>query len=524
MQTLGREAADLGKVSGRLALSLPPANQATNHPLSTDALLDRLRIDEVRLRYDDPALQAKTDLRLIADSVASGIQITGTVEYRENPIEVSLETGSIRQAIQDYGSMPVDASLKVNDSTIGFEGHIGTLFPFTKFKGTISVEGQDPAPLGEALGINVPHLPPFRFTTQIHREQGPASQQTFNFNNLDGTIGDSDIAGTLRMTTGGERPMVFARLRTDKLDLNDFAGLIGEAPDPEETASPQQEAKAEASEDRKTLLPDKPIDFTKLRKFDADVEYRAKSILALDLPLNDFKMNMMLEDGRLQMDHLDVDVATGTIAMQLEVNAHESPVQAKLHTSFDHVNLSQMLARFEVGDTSFGDIGGRATLWMRGESLARWFASADGGLFFTMTGGKIDALLVELAGLDFTESAAVLVGPDTGVPIECAYIDLQSRSGIVTIHPLVFDTTDTKFKGHGKIDLRQETINLTVEPYPKDFSLLSSRGPLHVSGTFMSPDFSVDPTFPSPEFGTAGDSARCTGMVDALRKAGKSTP
>jgi hypothetical protein len=128
-------------------------------------------------------------------------------------------------------------------------------------------------------------------------------------------------------------------------------------------------------------------------------------------------------------------------------------------------------------------------------------------------------MLVELAGLDFTESVAVFLSTAKGVDIECAYTDLQARSGMVTIQPFLLDTTDTKFKGHGTIDLRQEKLELTVEPYPQDFTIMSSRGPLHVSGTLMNPNFSVDPTFPSPEFGTADDSARCAGMIDALRTA-----
>ncbi|HBP86797.1 MAG TPA: hypothetical protein DD706_03765 [Nitrospiraceae bacterium] len=521
LQSLGREAHELGKVNGRLGFSLPPADQITEHPLTTDALLQRLLINEVRLRYDDPALQAKTDLRLTADSVASGIQVAGTVEYREKPIEVSVSTGSIRQALQDYGSMPVGATFTIQETTIKLDGKVGDLVPIAKFKGVVGVEGPDPARLGDTLGVPLPHLPPYQIRAQILREQGSGGQESFTFTDLDGTIGDSDIAGTLRVTTGAERPELFARLHSNQLDLDDLAGLIGAPPDPEETASPRQEAQAEQSDDRETLLPDKPIDFTQLRKLDADVEYRAQDVKAPDLPLNDFVLNMTLENGHLEMNRLDFGVATGTVSMQLEVNAGESPVQAKLHTSLDHVNLSRLLARFEVADDSFGDLGGRATLWMRGTSFAQWFASADGGLYLTMTGGKIDALLVELAGLDFMESAAVFLSTDTGVKIDCAYTDLQARSGIITIHPLLLDTKDTKFKGHGKIDLRQEKMDLTVEPYPKDFTILSSRGPLHVSGTFMNPNFSVEPSFPSPEFGTADDSAQCTGMIDALRQARK---
>ncbi|GJL57761.1 MAG: hypothetical protein NPIRA03_06180 [Nitrospirales bacterium] len=521
MQSLGKESGTLGTVSGRLALSFPSAEPNVNNPLEVEALLDRLRIDEVRIRYDDPDLQAKSDLQVRAESVVSGIQVNGTLEYRENPVDVRLTTGSIQKVWSDYQSMPVEAIVSVNDTTIRLDATIGNVLPLSAFRGRVWVEGPDPARLGEALGIPLPHLPPYKLEALVHRKQGPEDQQTVSLQNLSGAVGDSDVAGILHVMTGGERPMVSARLHSRKLDFDDLAGLIGAPPDPEETASKAQEARAEKTEDRQTVLPDKPMDFTQLRKLDAEVEYTATDVLAPDLPLNDFALNVTIEDGHLQMDRLDFGVATGTVSMQLEMNARKDPIRAKLHTNVDHVNLSRLLARFDVADDSFGDIGGRAKLWMQGQSLAEWFGSADGGLFLTMTGGKIDALLVELAGLDFTESAAIFLSTDTRVKIECGYTDLQARSGIVTIHPFLLDTKDTKFKGHGSIDLRQEKMNLTVEPYPQDFTILSSRGPLHVNGTFSDPEFSVEPTFPSPEFGMADDSARCTGMLDALRNARK---
>lgn len=517
MQALGNESDSLGTVSGRLALSLSSAERNVNYPFEMEALVNRLRLDEMRIRYDDPDLQAKSDLQGRAES--SGIQVNGTVEYRGNPVDIRLSTGSIQKAWRDSQAMPVEATFSVNDTDIGLDATIGNVFPLSAFKGRVWVEGPDPARLGEALGIPLPHLPPYTLEALVHREQEPEDQQTVSLQNLSGTVGDSDVAGTLQVMTGGERPLVSARLHSRKLDFDDLAGLIGAPPDPEETASKAQKARAEKTEDRQTVLPDKPMDFTRLRKVDAEVEYTATDVLAPDLPLNDFALNLTLKDGHLQMDRLDFGVATGTVSMHLEVNAREDPIQAKLHTDVDHVNLSRLLARFDVADDSFGDIGGRAKMWMRGESLAEWLGSADGGLFLTMTGGKIDALLVELAGMDFSESAAVLLSTDTRVKIECAYTDLQARSGIVTIHPFLLDTQDTKFKGHGSIDLRQEQFNLTVEPYPKDFTILSSRGPLHVTGTFSNPEFSVEPTFPSPELGMADDSARCRGMVNALQNA-----
>jgi len=518
----GKEPSALGVVGGRIALTLPDSTQSPRNTSTADALFGRLQIEEVSLKYDDPDLQAKSDLRLTANSFESAISIEGKVEYQGIPVDVSLTSGSIRQAIQDYRSLPVDATLQIKKTTVDIESLVGRLFPFESLTTSLRLAGPDLFRLGESINIPLPHLPPYDLHANLERKQLKDGKQIFMFKNLDGTIGDSDVAGKLRVTTGGERPMIFTRLHSSKLDLDDLAGLTGAPPDPEETASSKQKAQAEKFEDRERLLPEKPIDFTQLQKVDADVDYRAKNVQAPDLPLDDFVLVMTLQNGHMQMNRLDFGVAKGTAAMELEVNARQVPVEAKLKADFDEVNLSMLLASSEMAEDSFGNIGGKGTLWMRGTSLANWFASVDGGLYLTMTGGKMDALLVELAGLDFMESATVFLGTDTGVPIDCAYTDLQARSGIVTIQPFLFDTSDTKFKGHGEIDLRQEKMDLTVNPYPKDFTLLSSRGPLRVAGTFKNPSFSVEPSFPSPEFGTADDSARCKGMIEALRKARKS--
>ena len=436
MKAFGRDMTDLGTVNGRLALKLVPPSRSSQNISNADALLDRVRIQDIRLQYDDPALQARTDLTFKTDSFASQVQVNGTVEYQDIPVDVSLSTGSLHQAIRDYQSLPIDATLKIRDTTIGIEGRVGELFPLEALTTSIRLAGPDLFRLGEAINIPLPHLPPYDLKAHLQRKQLDNGKQSFAFDDLEGTIGDSDVIGRIRVTTGGQRPIIFARLESRELDFDDLAGLIGAPPDPEETASSEQQIKAEKLEDRNVLLPNQPIDFTKLQKVNADVEYRARRVQAPSLPLDDFHLTMDLQEGHMQMKRLDFGIATGTIAMELEINAHSTPVNAKLKSDFDHVNIRKLLKSFEVTDDSFGDLGGRATLWMRGTSMAEWFASADGGLYLTMTGGTLDALLVELAGLDFTESAAVFLNQDTGVKIDCAYADLQARSGIVTIRAI----------------------------------------------------------------------------------------
>jgi hypothetical protein len=55
----------------------------------------------------------------------------------------------------------------------------------------------------------------------------------------------------------------------------------------------------------------------------------------------------------------------------------------------------------------------------------------------------------------------------------------------------VIDTTDSKITVDGQINLRDETLDLFIQSYPKDPSLFSGNQPLHVDGQILSP--SVNP-------------------------------
>jgi hypothetical protein len=56
----------------------------------------------------------------------------------------------------------------------------------------------------------------------------------------------------------------------------------------------------------------------------------------------------------------------------------------------------------------------------------------------------------------------------------------------------VLDTDDTVIYGEGGISLSQETMDITMRPYPKDMSILSLRSPLKLTGTFSAPKAGVD--------------------------------
>ena len=62
----------------------------------------------------------------------------------------------------------------------------------------------------------------------------------------------------------------------------------------------------------------------------------------------------------------------------------------------------------------------------------------------------------------------------------------------MTARNLTFDSAETRLEGSGTIDLRNETLDLTVRPRTKGFSPLSLRSPLYVRGSFKQPRFTPD--------------------------------
>jgi uncharacterized protein involved in outer membrane biogenesis len=130
---------------------------------------------------------------------------------------------------------------------------------------------------------------------------------------------------------------------------------------------------------------------------------------------------------------------------------------------------------------------GRARLTGSGASVAALLGSADGRISLAIDGGTISQRVLELVGLDLAESALLLATGDREVPLRCAVADLGVRGGIATSDVLVLDTADTLVVGAGVVDLRRETLDLTVYPRPKDVSPLAARSPLHVRGPLRDP-------------------------------------
>ena len=457
-------------------------------------LVQKLIIKDGLLSFDNRETKTQMELK-ITEAEGGGfleqpVKLKAEGTYQKLPITLSLDGGSyenLRNSTEPY-------PLQVEFSAGKLKAKInGNLTEPLKVKGedvTLDIQGDDMAKLYPLIHLVFPTTPPYRLKGHLKHEG-----RIWSFENFSGRVGDSDLSGNIRVDTAPKRPLLKADLESKLLDFDDLAGFIGGKPGTSlgETASQEQKDQAKAEKNSDRIFPDQHYDLERLRTMDADVRLRAKKILAPKLPIDNLNATLNLNDGVLRFTPASFGVANGRVEIYSIFDGSKNPSAVNIDARLRQLDLKRFLTASSVAQKAVGPIGGRVVLKGTGNSFRELMADASGKSFFVMSGGQISELLVELAGLDVAHSLGIVVRGDKPIPIRCAVLDLQGTNGQMAVQNLVFDTANSIISGEGKIDLRDEKVNLVVIPAPKDFSPLSLRSYIRVSGGFKNISVFPDP-------------------------------
>jgi len=174
------------------------------------------------------------------------------------------------------------------------------------------------------------------------------------------------------------------------------------------------------------------------------------------------------------------------------MDARQATIRTRADINARGLNLAKLLPKVELSEGAIGKVSGDVDLSGHGNSVARMLGTSDGEVVLGIGRGSISNLLMEMAGIDLAEIIKFKIGGDRLIPIRCAFGEFTVKDGVMTAQSLAFDTTDTLLIGEGTINLREETLDLTIRPRPKDRSLFALRAPLLVDGTFKSPRIRPD--------------------------------
>lgn len=482
-----------------------------------------LLIDTGSLSYIDEAQDADIDAQfsIAAESARDlPLEFTATGNWKGEKFTSSGRTGGVLKLSKNIdGSFPLEINAVVGRTTLKAKGLITDLVELAGVDVTFDMQGRNLDELYKLSGVVLPSTPPYKIRGKLVREG-----QSWMASQMQGTLGSSDVSGQLTFDQSAAVAMLTGKLQSRLLDFEDLGPVIGMkvAARGAGTAGTSTSGKAAtagrpASATRSAgmakaakassptpaqgvanppkVLPTAVLDLDKLKSMNADVTYAAASIRHVkELPLNNGRVRVILKDGVLLLDPLALGVAGGSVAGTIKIDANVLPAAFNARLNVVGAQLNQLFPTIETTRSSLGKISGKFDLSGRGNSAAQMLGAASGDVSVLMGRGEISNILLEFIGLDGGEVIKFLVGGDRNVQLRCAAAAFDVKQGVMTSRALVLDTSDTVITGRGQISFTDETLNLILDPAPKDFSILSFRSPLRLGGTFGAPTAGPDKT------------------------------
>jgi len=474
-------------------------------------LIEQLAVNQGQAKVADAVTDAELAVTVFTEegehlaTPESRVKING--QFRKLPIQGELVTqGFLPVATQGSQSPPINSQgwLKYGAVNAQFRGAVYDLFGTQRLKGKVEVKGASLADVGDLLDLTFPRTAAFKVSADI--EKGTDQWQV---NIPSAHIGRSRLSGQFVYDFAPETPMLRGKLQGALLMLADLAPAFGAT-----------QGKAHPGK----LFPDESLDFSTYGRMNADIDVHLDAVdlgNAFKQRISPLKLRLTLLKHKLSLAELEASTAQGTLTGALSIDAHDasntdlSPPPAPewdIQFAVRDIRLEQWLkvtpdAKKPSGKQSSaqqpsanaapayisGKLNGKASLQGRGRSTAALLKSLDGQLALMVREGEISHLVVEAAGLDIAQAVGVLMKGDQPLPMQCAAMGWHAKQGVLTPEAAIIDTPVTTVNVLGDVNLGQEQLNLKLQASPKNFSPLTVRSPILVTGPFVDPKVSLSP-------------------------------
>lgn len=510
--------------SANWQLGAPQPEDAQSDPMASLPRFGTLLMKQGRIDWNDA--RQDVDLKVAVqgsegEAVAgadAGYVATFSGRYQALPLKLNVRAGSTLPLLQDADGaagapwVPLRVEGSVGSSRLLFDGQAAALLGSPRLQGKVEFKGRSLAAVGDPLGITLPQTPPFDLRGTLDHEAG-----AWRLKAQRAVVGSSQLAGDLLFDQRQTPAKLSGQLTGSRLALADLGPAIG--------GQGGDTTRDDATTPGR-VLPQRRFDLPSLKAMDADVQV---DISQLDFgttamaPLQNLKTRVRLAGGVLKLDDLKATVSGGSIAGSTQFDANASPAAWVAKLDFKAIDMAGWLRGLSTdGAPASAPVAkGAATLKKErnqarqggdqvvqsyltgllfgtvhvrgaGRSTAEILSSLDGPVQLTLRDGTLSHLATEAMGLDVAESLGVLIRGDQPLPLRCARFDMVARNGVLAPTLAVIDSADSTTRISGQVNLRDESLALRVVTRSHDWSPLSLRTPVTVSGTLADPQIGIE--------------------------------
>ncbi|GKS91330.1 AsmA family protein [Acidovorax sp. SUPP2539] len=389
----------------------------------------------------------------------------------------------LREKVVDY---PLRFKAKAGTVEAEVEGILSNPAALSGMDLKVMLKAESMADLYDLTGLVLPNTPPFRTSGRLVGSLEP-DNAVWEYRDFDGTVGGSDLHGSLTYTSAKPRPRLKGTMTSRKLRLADLGPVLG---------APTGEGKAEKGTSKRPgkVLPDVAFATDRWNAMDLDLTFSGQQIVRDEsLPIENLRVHAVMDNAMLTLSPLQFGVAQGKIDSTVVLDSRTKPLKAQLRGSVEGLRLSGLFPKVELMEKSFGRLDGAVALNGSGQSVASMLGSASGETRLYIRDGRFSKQMLDLAALNVgSVVVAKLFGDDKEVQLRCAVADFAVKDGIAQTRSVKLSTNEATVEATGTADLGREHLDLRIKPESLQWKFFSLRTPLYVKGPFADPKVGLE--------------------------------
>jgi AsmA family protein len=389
---------------------------------------------------------------------AANVQFQGRME--DLPVQVSGRIGSIAGLISPAAPWPVELTAQAAAMEVSVSGTLRRPTDVAGLDLSISVKGADLANLQQITGTAFPLSGPF---TVSGRLTDPAAG-SWTVSDMAVALDAGRITGALSVKAGADRPLVEARLASERLDLRPLLRRAGPAAAGGAAAPLPQRTRKVFSADA--------FDFSWLQRADVSAAVDVSRLLLPTLAVDDVHGTARLEAGRLRVQPLTAGVGGGRLELDLALDTRAPAAALTASLKVEGLDVNAMLKALRSPEPIDGLLNLDIRARTAGSSPAAWMARMNGDLIAVVKKGSFPSQYWELLGADFrtllTRLLNPLAQPTTVTEVECLVLDFNVVDGIARSDVMLLVTDRMLATGVGKVNLKDEELQFAFKPAPRE--------------------------------------------------------
>lgn len=388
---------------------------------------------------------------------------------------------SLRNKVVNY---PLQIEVTAGSAALSAEGILANPGALSGMDLDVMLKADSMSDLYEVTGLVLPSTPPFQTRGHLTGSLEP-ERAVWDYSNFRGKVGQSDLQGDLKYTSGKPRPKLTGSMSSNQLRLADMGPALG---------TNKSDNTHRGKGDGK-VLPDANFAAERWSAMDMDILFKGKNIIRPEsLPLEDLSMRAVMDNAQLKLAPLTFGVAEGKIESEVIIDGRAPPLKAQIRGKVEGLQLSALFPKVALMKKSFGRMDGAVALHSSGNSVAGLLGKGTGEARLYVREGTLSKQMLDLASLNVGSIiVGKLFGDDKEVRLRCAVADFTVVDGLAQTRIVKMSTDDAVIEATGTIDLGTEAMNLRIKPESLEWKFFSLRTPLYVKGTFGNPNVGVEP-------------------------------